>query len=61
MARLGKLHRVKIYPAVGQTAEQGHDFVHLGISAWESDVFTFLNEHMSEVPAVTAGLKPGWD
>ena len=45
MARLGKLHRVKIYPSVGRTADDGHDFIHLGVATWAPDVFTFLDEH----------------
>jgi len=44
MARLGKPHRVKIYPPSGRTAEDGHDFVYLGAATWEPDVFAFLNE-----------------
>ncbi len=46
MARLGKLHRVKIYPPVGQTADEGHDFVYRDVATWESDVFAFLDERM---------------
>jgi carboxymethylenebutenolidase len=53
MARLRKPHRVKIYPAVGQTAAQGHDFIHLRISVWEPDVFTFLDELMRNAPGST--------
>jgi carboxymethylenebutenolidase len=53
MARLGKPHRVKIYPGVGQTAAQGHDFIHLRISTWEPDVLTFLNEQMRNAPGNT--------
>lgn len=44
--RLGKSHRVKIYPSVGQTAAEGHDFVYLRVGTWESDVFSFLDEQM---------------
>ena len=46
MARLGKPTQVKIYPSVGQTAADGHDFVYLGVAAWESDVFSFLADQM---------------
>jgi hypothetical protein len=46
MARLGKPSRVKIYPAVGRTAEEGHAFVDLGLRSWEPDVFDFLDEHL---------------
>jgi carboxymethylenebutenolidase len=46
MTRLGKPHRLKIYPPVGRTAHDGHGFVHLGIATWEPDVFAFLDERM---------------
>jgi dienelactone hydrolase len=45
-ARLGKPHRVKIYPPVGRTADEGHDFVDLGVAMWEPDVFAFLDDRM---------------
>jgi carboxymethylenebutenolidase len=44
MERLGKPHRIKIYPSIGQTAIEGHDFYYLGLSIWEPDVFAFLDE-----------------
>src|SRR6266704_1087737 len=47
MARLGKPHRLTIYPPSGPTADEGHNFVHLSVATWESDVFAFLNEHTS--------------
>lgn len=46
MTRLGKPHRIEIYPAIGSGAEDGHAFVRLGIAVWESDVFAFLDERM---------------
>lgn len=46
MTRLGKPHRVNIYPPVGRTSDEGHDFVHLGVAMWEPDVFAFLDEHV---------------
>jgi carboxymethylenebutenolidase len=46
MTRLGKPHGSKIYPAVGQTAGEGHDLVHLGVDLWESDVFSFLDRYL---------------
>lgn len=46
LRRLGKPHRLKIYPAVGQTAEEGHRFLYLGVPSWESDVFAFLDKYM---------------
>jgi hypothetical protein len=44
--RIGKTHRLKIYPPVGHTVDDGHDFLHLGVSIWEPDVFAFLDENM---------------
>ena len=46
LEQLGKPHRLKIYPPVGHTAEEGHGFLYLGVSSWEPDVFAFLDEHM---------------
>ena len=46
MARLGRPHRVKIYPPVGGTVNEGHNFIHLRVEVWEPDVFAFLNESM---------------
>jgi carboxymethylenebutenolidase len=46
MARLGKTYRVTLYPPVGQSADEGHDFVHLRVGTWERDVFAFLDEHV---------------
>jgi dienelactone hydrolase len=46
LAQLGKPHLLKIYPAFGQTAEDGHGFLYLGVSTWEPDVFAFLDKHM---------------
>jgi len=47
-ARLGRPHRLKIYPPVGRTADEGHDFVDLGLAIWEPDVFAFLDEAIRE-------------
>ncbi len=46
MVRLGKPHRDRIYPPIGQTADDGHNFVYLGVSIWEPEVFKFLDEQM---------------
>lgn len=46
LEQLGKPHRLKIYPPVGHTADEGHVFLYLGVSTWEPDVFAFLDEHM---------------
>ena len=45
LTRLVKPNRVKVYPPVGRSAEDGHDFVHKGIATWELDVFAFLDEY----------------
>src|SRR5271157_5758005 len=39
---IGKPHRLKIYPPIGHTVDDGHDFLHLGVNIWEPDVFAFL-------------------
>jgi carboxymethylenebutenolidase len=44
--QIGKPHRLKIYPPIGHTVEDGHDFLHLGVNIWEPDVFAFLDENM---------------
>lgn len=50
MAKLGKAQQLKIYPAVGRTPDEGHDFVHSRVSMWEPDVFAFLDEHTKRPP-----------
>ena len=45
-AAMGKPHRLKIYPPIGTSVDEGHDFLHLGVSIWEPDVFAFLDENM---------------
>jgi carboxymethylenebutenolidase len=41
-----KPHLLKIYPPVGRTSEDGHNFVYLAISQWENDVFGFLDQQV---------------
>jgi carboxymethylenebutenolidase len=43
LQQLGKPHRLKIYPPIGHTAEEGHDLPFRGVR-WETDVFAFLDE-----------------
>jgi len=45
LARLGKPHVLKIYPAVGNTADDGHNFVYTAVALWEADVFKFLGKY----------------
>ena len=44
LARLGKPHRLKIYPPIGRTPDDGHAFPLLGVAIWEPDVFKVLDE-----------------
>jgi carboxymethylenebutenolidase len=46
LRRLHKSYVLKIYPPVGQTSDDGHNFLYLGIPQWERDVFGFLDEHV---------------
>ena len=46
LEQIGKPHRLKIYPPIGRTVDDGHDFLHLGIATWEPDVFAFLDKYM---------------
>lgn len=46
LARLGKPHVLKIYPPVGRTADDGHNFVYTAVDQWDSDVFRFLDEYL---------------
>ncbi len=45
-ALIDRPHRLKIYPPIGDTVDEGHDFIHLGVNIWEPDVFAFLDENM---------------
>ena len=44
MERLHKVHLLKIYPPIGQSMDEGHNFLYLGIPQWEPDVFKFLDD-----------------
>ena len=46
LAELGKPHTLKIYPPIGRTPDDGHDFPFSGIKIWEADVFAFLDKAM---------------
>jgi dienelactone hydrolase len=46
LARLGKPHRLEIYPPVGQTRDDGHDFPNNSVAVWEPDVFAFLDPYL---------------
>ena len=46
LERLHKSHLLKIYPPVGRTSEDGHNLLYLAVPQWESDLFSFLDEHV---------------
>jgi carboxymethylenebutenolidase len=46
LQELGKPHRLKIYPPIGRTPDDGHGFLYLGVNIWEPDVFAFLDEYV---------------
>jgi dienelactone hydrolase len=46
LARLAKPHVLKIYPPVGRTSDDGHNFVYTAVGLWEENVFRFLDEHV---------------
>src|SRR5450631_1911033 len=46
LGKLGKPHVLKIYPPVGKTADDGHNFVYTAVAQWESDVFGFLDQYV---------------
>ena len=46
LKRRHKTHLLKIYPPVGETSDDGHNFLYLGIVQWEHDVFGFLDEYL---------------
>ena len=46
LERLHKAQLLRIYPAVGKTPEDGHNFVYNSVPIWETDVFRFLDENV---------------
>ncbi len=46
LERLHKPHRLKIYPPVGQTSDEGHNLLYLAMPQWEPDVFKFLDDYV---------------
>jgi dienelactone hydrolase len=46
MSQLAKPHELRIYPAFGDTAAEGHSLVYRGSATWERDVFAFLDNHV---------------
>jgi carboxymethylenebutenolidase len=46
LAKLGKPHVLKIYPAAGKTSDDGHNLVYTAVTLWETDVFEFLDQYV---------------
>ena len=46
LERLAKPHVLKIYPPIGHTPDDGHNFVYTDIDRWEPDVFSFLDQYV---------------
>jgi hypothetical protein len=40
-----KPYALKIYPAYGNSPQQGHTFGYFGSSVWADEVFRFLTQH----------------
>ena len=45
MKKAGKKFEMKIYPAFGTSAEEGHSFAYMGSATWADDVFGFLKQY----------------
>jgi len=48
MKDAGKAFELKIYPAFGKSAADGHSFAWAGSAVWAEDVFRFLKTHCPE-------------
>jgi carboxymethylenebutenolidase len=48
MKDAGKAFEVKIYPAFGKSAAEGHSFAWAGSAVWADDVFKFLGTHCTK-------------
>ncbi|HUJ52437.1 MAG TPA: dienelactone hydrolase family protein [Steroidobacteraceae bacterium] len=46
LARLSKPYALKIYPPVGKSSSEGHNFLYSNVSLWETDLFQFIGEKM---------------
>ena len=46
LEKLGRPHLLKIYPPVGKTPDDGHNFVYTTVGRWENDVFKFLDQQL---------------
>jgi dienelactone hydrolase len=46
LEKRGRPHLLKIYPPVGKTSDDGHNFVYTAVDRWENDVFEFLDQQL---------------
>jgi dienelactone hydrolase len=49
LQRLGKPHRLKVYPTFGKTAAEGHNILYLSVKTWQQDVFEFLDQFVTRI------------
>jgi hypothetical protein len=47
MQRVGKPHKMAIFPSFGATADEGHDFGYYGGAIWGPAVCAFLQERLA--------------
>ena len=52
MTALGKTNQTKVYPAVGTTAQEGHEFCVKGAATWGPDVVAYINDHIAGAATV---------
>lgn len=45
MKKAHKIFEIKIYPAFGNSGQEGHSFAYAGASIWFADVFRFIQKH----------------
>jgi carboxymethylenebutenolidase len=41
-SRVSKPYELKIYPPIGQSSSEGHNFLYSNVALWETDVFRFI-------------------
>ena len=49
MKEANKKYELKIYPAYGDSPQDGHAFGYFGAAVWANDVFEFLSQHSGAV------------
>jgi len=45
LAKHGIPHQIKIFPAFGNNASEGHNIIYLSVAIWEKEVFEFLDRY----------------